>query len=182
MTKCIVTECERGRASKLGYCPMHWKRWHRRGTVEYTPPPKAGGPCSGPGCPRPSVARGYCGRHIQRIYRDIPLEETGSLPERFMGFVELSDEGCWLWKSTITHTGYGQFRFLNKVILAHRMAYELYVGAAPPRCCVCHRCDVRHCVRPDHLFLGTTSDNQRDRYLKGRHRVNPANLTTEGSR
>ena len=172
MTSCIANQCDRQRQGNIGYCQMHYKRWKRLGTIEIVPKQRAGTPCLGPGCPRLSVARGYCGRHIQRIYRNISLEETGSLPERFISFVAISDDDCWLYIGTILRNGYGQFRLFNKSVLAHRMAYELYVGAVPSFSFVCHRCDVKNCVRPDHLFLGTASDNQRDRYLKGRARVN----------
>ena len=172
MTRCIALQCERESKTRLGYCLMHYKRWKRLGTVEIVAKVPAGAPCIGPGCPRPSVARGYCSRHIQRIYSGLPLEESGSLPERFMGFVAISDDGCWLWKGTILNGGYGQFNAFGKPFLAHRMSYELYVGMVPSSARVCHRCDVRACVRPDHLFLGTTSDNQLDRYIKGRNRIN----------
>jgi len=147
---------------------MHWKRWHRLGTVEIIPKHPAGQPCLGPGCGRPSVARGYCGRHIQRIYRDVPLEESGSLPERFMKNVEQQEDGCWLWTGTVAGR-YGQIKVFGNAVCAHRLAFELYVGAVPSTSLVCHRCDTPLCVRPDHLFLGDASDNMRDMAMKGRH-------------
>ena len=73
---------------------------------------------------------------------------------------------CWLWTGKLTRwpIGYAPFRGTY----AHRFSYELYYGPIPSGLQVLHKCDVRHCVRPDHLFLGTMVDNMRDRHRKGR--------------
>lgn len=57
----------------------------------------------------------------------------------------------------------------SRSALAHRVAYEEYVGPVPDGLLVCHKCDVRHCINPDHLFLGTCRDNMRDCAIKGRN-------------
>lgn len=78
-------------------------------------------------------------------------------------------EGCWLWTSTRDKAnGYGVMGRSNKTVGAHRLSWELTFGPIPPGLFVCHHCDNRPCVRPDHLFLGTHEDNQRDKILKGR--------------
>ena len=53
---------------------------------------------------------------------------------------------------------------------AHRQAWVQNFGPIPKGMYVCHTCDVRNCINPEHLFLGTQSDNIRDMATKGRHR------------
>jgi hypothetical protein len=80
-------------------------------------------------------------------------------------------EGCWEWKPRPGHPGYGQFSITGRNrIYAHRYVWQSLRGAIPEKMMVCHTCDNPRCVNPDHLFLGTNSDNQRDSSAKGRHR------------
>lgn len=76
--------------------------------------------------------------------------------------------GCWIWTGTISPKGYGVFSFQQKQIRAHRHSYAIHFGH-PGRLCVCHKCDNPSCVRPSHLFLGTTKDNNQDRFRKGNY-------------
>lgn len=52
---------------------------------------------------------------------------------------------------------------------AHRLAWEEAYGSIPAGMSVLHTCDVRNCVNPEHLFLGTYKDNAQDMVKKGRH-------------
>lgn len=79
-----------------------------------------------------------------------------------------SGDGCWLWTGGLDTWGYGQFRARGRVFIASRMAWTLANGTIPPGQCVLHRCDVPACVRPDHLFLGTSRENTADKVAKGR--------------
>jgi len=76
--------------------------------------------------------------------------------------------GCWLWTSTVDKDGYGKIWGNRKLLLAHRVAYELFKGPIPDGLCVLHTCDVPACVNPDHLWLGTKTDNNADMCAKGR--------------
>lgn len=77
-------------------------------------------------------------------------------------------ETCWLWHGSIGKNGYGITRYKGKTMTAHRMAWTLTHGEIPDGLCILHKCDVRVCVNPDHLFLGTYQDNATDAYNKGR--------------
>lgn len=82
--------------------------------------------------------------------------------------------GCWLWQLSTNHFGYGKASVPghpNGWVLAHRLSYELFVGAIPDGMCVLHKCDTPACTRPDHLFLGTHADNVADKVRKGRQPV-----------
>lgn len=77
--------------------------------------------------------------------------------------------GCWLWKKCVGHFGYGVVARENgEERQAHRIAWTLVNGPIPPGLCCLHKCDVPACCRPDHMFLGTRLDNNRDMDQKGR--------------
>jgi hypothetical protein len=77
---------------------------------------------------------------------------------------------CWLWTKAQSRKGYGYMWLEGKMFRAHRLSWELYRSPIPGKLFVLHRCDVRSCVNPDHLFLGTDLDNWRDALAKKRRR------------
>lgn len=86
--------------------------------------------------------------------------------DRFWDKVDKTDT-CWVWTASAP-TGYGQFKLEGKYIPAHRMSWILHNGCIPCGLSVCHTCDVRLCVNPDHLWLGTSKQNTQDMISKGR--------------
>lgn len=91
------------------------------------------------------------------------------LGESFWSRVKKTEE-CWLWTGSKTSSGYGLHCTKHKggKKIASRAIWESVNGPIPAGLLVCHRCDNPPCVRPDHLFIGTQSDNMRDASEKGR--------------
>ena len=81
----------------------------------------------------------------------------------------IPESGCWIWMMKINNGGYGVTTILGRHKMAHRAVFEFRTGIAIPRGMhLCHRCDVRSCVNPDHMFIGTAKENAADKLRKGR--------------
>jgi len=83
-------------------------------------------------------------------------------------FIPVPESGCWIWLAHCNRDGYGKFCLRGHPEQAHRVSYEIYREQIPRGLQVLHHCDVRPCVNPDHLFLGTNADNTNDRIAKDR--------------
>ncbi len=108
----------------------------------------------------------------------LPTKEINLSPkliESFWKRVQKTD-GCWEWKGTINKSGYGKISGTIKrgrAVTAHRLSYTIHKGPIPEGLSICHACDNKKCVNPEHLWAGTIQDNNRDFYQKGRHLLIP---------
>lgn len=103
--------------------------------------------------------------------------------QRFLKFVDTAGD-CWKWLGWTHRNGYGGFAFRERKFLAHRASYILFKGEIPSGLCVLHSCDVRSCVNPAHLSLGTKKENTADMIRKDRHfkhsgETSPRSILTE---
>lgn len=95
-----------------------------------------------------------------------------SIADRFAQQYEVRPSGCWHWTGAFDGRGYGRLRngsnSSGKRASAHRVSLVLATGEVPDNMLVCHHCDNPSCVNPDHLYIGTSLQNNRDRVMRGR--------------
>ena len=111
-------------------------------------------------------------RWQERREEDSLLNVWEATPEERSRFEEKIERGedvesCWQWTGGKTGKGYGNFKFRDEMIGAHRMSYMIYRGTITPGMEIRHMCHDRGCVNPSHLLIGTAIDNQFDNSAAG---------------
>jgi endogenous inhibitor of DNA gyrase (YacG/DUF329 family) len=142
---------------------------HRCYIASLQPTPRDCARCHQPIQVKWRLARGkqFCSRVCEVQTRIQPLAVR-----LWRRVIQEPEDGCWLWTGAVVKPdpwGYGVINLGDGTTrLTHRVAWEVTYGPIPQGQRVLHRCDVRRCVRPDHLWLGTQHENLRDAWVKGR--------------
>ncbi|WDH80198.1 HNH endonuclease signature motif containing protein [Microbacterium esteraromaticum] len=118
--------------------------------------------CSFSSCDRPMRSLGLCDSHYAQQRRNgqlTPIRRltSGTPAERLEAYTSRTTD-CWFWTGS-TRNGYGQIRVGDRVVRAHRLAYELEYGNLADSVMLDHHCRNRACVRPDHLVPTTNKQN-----------------------
>ena len=82
--------------------------------------------------------------------------------------VPVTEAGCWIWTGAVRPGGYGNVGWRGKTLSAHRASYFAFNGIISKGFQVNHKCDVKCCVNPEHLYLGDQKQNMLDMDMRGR--------------
>ena len=105
--------------------------------------------------------------NLDETYKVLPIVLEG-LRLKIEANKTIDARGCWIWGKSTDTNGYPQLRVFGRLVRISRLSYEAFNGPIVGGMFVCHACDVRLCVNPGHLWLGTATDNTQDMLAKGR--------------
>jgi len=151
-------------------CNKHYLRM-KKGYKLKRNPTKQSATCSVDGCENETYAKNLCTTHYQRYKKygttseEALRNKTRSMPlkERLQFYSQEVDENdCFIWQGRVGKDGYGILWWKDYPYRAHRISYELYNGEIPEGKVVCHTCNNKLCVNPDHLYAATQAKNTQD--------------------
>jgi hypothetical protein len=166
---CSVSGCSSTvKYKSYSLCAKHYHERWRRGEVGA--PSENRKTCRIHGCSGSVYGDGLCSMHWQRIRLTGRYDKKGHIEKIFENIEIDSNTGCWNYTGRLNGDGYGVVR-VGKLANArvHRILYEFYYDKIPNGLVGCHVCDNRRCCNPNHIFIGTLSDNVHDAVSKGRH-------------
>ena len=124
--------------------------------------------CEVDGCNKiTQYGRKYCSMHYVRFWRHGRFDKPTPI-EILLSRIRVDGDGCWNYTYKTNNQGYAPMRVNGKYTPAHRISYEYFKGAIPDGLFICHKCDNRACVNPEHLYAGTQKDNIKDMFDRGR--------------
>lgn len=122
--------------------------------------------CTAPGCDRKARAKGYCYKHYIRLRRTGKLETTRHTGDFWSKVKRGSPQECWPWQGFVKPSGHGLTSIRGLPMHTSRKAWILTHGQITGGRLVLHKCDNALCCNPDHLYLGTYTDNAVDTFTR----------------
>jgi hypothetical protein len=103
------------------------------------------------------------------------------IKESFEKNVVRSEHGCWEWTGSKQSNGYGRMglSIKGRRLIPHRVSWMIHNGEIPPGLFVCHKCDNPPCCKPEHLFLGDSRANSKDKYDKNRGMLGDTHVSSK---
>lgn len=166
---CTVDGCEFKHKAK-GFCSKHYQRFKTNGSTNLLPKREVLPFCKIDGCDLPTRSWNLCSRHYYKLRTkglDGEYTVVGNDKKRLKINSSIDDNGCWIWKKS-KWNGYGKTILKGKNMAAHRASWTVFMGEIPQGMQINHKCHVRACINPDHLYVGTQKENVRDTKLAGR--------------
>lgn len=165
---CSVEGCDRSYYAK-SFCQFHYQRVWLTGTPHKKVWPTT---CKIDGCDAKRKALGLCLKHYTRQLKHGTTEAgiiVGDDRIRLKRSAKENENGCWIWQKS-TKLGYG-ITFLNgRHEQAHRASWKVFVGEIESGKQINHKCHVRNCINPSHLYIGDQVENMRDMKEAGREK------------
>lgn len=127
--------------------------------------------CSIEGCDGKLNARGLCHRHYVQQRRAGLLESKKTEDDQsyILSRISVDQAGCWIWGQS-KREGYGRLIRHGKTWSAHVFSFAVFVGPVEVGSQINHKCHIRSCCNPSHLYAGSQSENMADMKLAGRDR------------